>query len=160
MNGWYINVIMKKTARNVIFTFLAVFYMLFIRFRILFCCCSSRRFQLSSSSFCSGVRVTASDSSEKNWERLILYAVQIRSKEGKDGRIFFLYHEDIVDCGIPDSTDKRYSVQPRSERNSKIRCSTSIYANSFCFSYILCEISLMDNNFNSIIITKIISTPK
>lgn len=43
-----------------------------------------------------------SSPSEKNCERVIPKASQIFSKDANEGVIFFLYHEEIVDCGKPE----------------------------------------------------------
>lgn len=82
------------------------------------CCFLFNRDQRSISSFCDFVMVTVvkRSSSLKNWERVILKALQIFSREEMVGSIFFLYQEEIVDCGNPDLSANSYSVQPRSKR--------------------------------------------
>lgn len=53
-------------------------------------------------------------SKAKNSEREMWNASQILMSDGMEGLMFFLNHEEIVVCAIPDSSERRYSVHPRS----------------------------------------------
>lgn len=47
----------------------------------------------------------------------MLNALQIDSSEDMVGFMFLRNHDEIVDCGMADSSDNLYSLQPRSSLN-------------------------------------------
>ena len=66
------------------------------------CCSAVRQFQRSSISRWGGVSEMLSSLSAKSWERVMPKASQIFSMDAREGVIFFLYHDEMVDCGRPD----------------------------------------------------------
>ena len=95
-------------------------YIFSIRANTTACCSSVNLAQDSKSFFCESVKATGSSCSANSWERVIPKAVQIFSREGMVGIIFFRYQEEIVDCGRPERSASWYSVQPRSSRYAVI----------------------------------------
>jgi len=83
----------------------AVRYILSIRANTTFCCSRLSRDHRSRSFLCSLVNDTGSFPSENNCDSVIPKAVQIFSKEGTVGTMFFRYHDEIVDCGKPECSE-------------------------------------------------------
>ena len=108
-----------------------LFYIDFIKSSIALFCCSFNLFQLFNKVIWSSFRQTGSLSKLKNCAREILYALHIFSSEGIEGYIFFLNHEEIVVCAIPDSSESLYSLQLRSILNSKILSKTVTWSHPF-----------------------------
>ena len=75
--------------------------------------------QCSNKSNCFGVN-SRSALSEKNCESVIPNAMQIFSRDVREGSISLRYQDEMVDWGMPERTESWYSVQPRARHCSVI----------------------------------------
>ena len=103
--------------------------------KIISCCFEFNLFQFSSTCRCLSVKTTGSLSNAKNCDIVTLNAAHIFSRDFFDGFTFLRNHEEIVDWEIPDSSDKRYSVQPRSSRSCSILSSIVMIFTPFRILY-------------------------